>query len=120
MIQEQTRLTVTDNTGAKEVACVKVLGGSRRRYAGIADIIVVAIKSAEPRTMVKKGEVHRAVVVRTRKEFRRKNGSYLRFDDNACVLLEDLAPKGNRLFGPFPRELRLKFPKVITLAPEVL
>lgn len=121
MIQTETKLNVADNTGAKVVQCFRILGGSRRRYAGLGDIIVVSIKEAEPRTQVKKKEVHRAVVVRCRKETRRKDGSYIRFDDNACVLLDGKNPKGNRIFGPLPRELREKgFVKLLSLAPEVL
>jgi len=120
MIGKRGRLLVADNTGAQEVECIGILGGTRKRVATIGDIISVSIKNAQPRTMVKKGEVHRAVVVRTRKELRRKDGSYIRFDNNECVLLEGENPKGNRLFGPFPRELRDKFPKIISLAPEVL
>jgi len=120
MIQTESKLTIADNTGAKLVKCIKVLGGSRRRYARIGDIITLSVKQAEPRTMVKKGEVHKAVVVRQKQAYRRKDGSYIRFDDNACILLDGLNPRGNRLFGPFPRELREKFPKIISLAKEVL
>lgn len=120
MVSKESKLTVADNTGAKTVQCIGILGGTRKRSARIGDIIAVTVKEAEPRTMVKKGEVHKAVVVRTRKETRRKDGSYIRFDDNSCILLDGLKLMGNRLFGPFPRELREKFPKIISLAPEVL
>ncbi len=125
MIQNYTRLTVADNSGAKEVMCFKVLGGSRRRYASIGDIIVVAIKDALPTSKVKKGTVSKAVVVRTRKEVRRADGSLIRFDDNAAVILNNnLEPVGTRIFGPVARELRVPskdgFMKIISLAPEVL
>ena len=122
MIQQETRLKVADNTGAKEVLCIRVLGGSRRRYASVGDLIVVTIKSAIPGGMVKKGETSRAVVVRTRKELRRADGSYIRFDDNAAVLLNPQSePRGTRVFGPVARELRdKKFMKIISLAPEVI
>ncbi|MCH7520137.1 MAG: 50S ribosomal protein L14 [Candidatus Marinimicrobia bacterium] len=122
MIQQETRLKVADNTGAKEVLCIRVLGGSRRRYASVGDLIVVTIKSAIPGGMVKKGETSRAVVVRTRKEVRRADGSYIRFDDNAAVLLNPQSePRGTRVFGPVARELRdKKFMKIISLAPEVI
>ena len=122
MIQQETRLKVADNTGAKEVLCIKVLGGTGRRYASIGDVIVVTVKSAIPNGMVKKSEVTRAVVVRTRKEIRRKDGSYIRFDDNAAVLLTAQGePKGTRIFGPVARELReCGFMKIISMAPEVL
>lgn len=122
MIQMQTKLDVADNTGAREVMCVKVLGGSKRRYAGIGDIIVVSIKTAIPRAKVKKGEVFKAVVVRTRKGIRRADGSTIRFDNNAAVLLNNqLQPIGTRIFGPVTRELRgEQFMKIISLAPEVL
>jgi len=122
MIQEQSRLAVADNSGAKEVQCIKVYGGTRRRYAGIGDVIVVSIKEAEPKGKVKKGEVRRAVIVRQAKELKREDGSYIRFDDNAVVLLdENYEPVGTRVFGPVARELRLKgFMKIISLAPEVL
>ncbi|KKP37697.1 MAG: 50S ribosomal protein L14 [Candidatus Peregrinibacteria bacterium GW2011_GWA2_33_10] len=122
MIQAQTRLQVADNTGAKSVMCIKVLGGSKRRYASIGDIIVVSIKDASPQGAVKKKAVEKAVVVRTKKEIRRPDGSYIRFDDNAVVIInKDLQPKGTRVFGPIPRELRdKKFTKIISLAPEVL
>jgi len=122
MIQEESRLTVADNTGAKSVKCFRILGGSRRKFATVGDIIVVSIKSAIPSSSVKKGEVSRAVVVRTKKEVRRKDGSYIRFDDNAAVLLDDKnEPKGTRIFGPVARELREKrFMKIVSLAPEVL
>ena len=122
MIQQETRCRVADNTGAKEVLCIRVLGGSARRYAGIGDVIVGSVKDALPGGSVKKGEVVRAVVVRTRKERRRPDGSYIRFDDNAVVLLnEQRNPRGTRIFGPVARELREKrFMKIISLAPEVL
>ena len=122
MIQQETRLKVADNTGAKEVLCIRVLGGSRRRYASVGDLIVVMLKSAIPGGMVKKGETSRAVVVRTRKEVRRADGSYIRFDDNAAVLLNPQSePRGTRVFGPVARELRdKKFMKIISLAPEVI
>ncbi len=122
MIQQESRLKVADNTGAKEVLCIKVLGGTRRRYASIGDVIVVTVKSAIPNGMVKKSDVTRAVVVRTRKEIRRKDGSYIRFDDNAAVLLtEQGEPRGTRIFGPVARELRESgYMKIISMAPEVL
>lgn len=122
MIQKESRLKVADNTGAKEVLCIKVLGGTGRRYASIGDVIVVTVKSAIPNGMVKKSEVTRAVVVRTRKEIRRKDGSYIRFDDNAAVLLTDQGePRGTRIFGPVARELREGgYMKIISMAPEVL
>lgn len=122
MIQAETRLTVADNSGAKEVYCIKVLGGSRRRYASIGDIIVVSIKEAIPNAKVKKGDVMKAVVVRTKKEIRRPDGSYIRFDDNSAVLLTgSMEPIGTRIFGPVARELRAKnYMKIISLAPEVL
>ncbi|HSA32260.1 MAG TPA: 50S ribosomal protein L14 [bacterium] len=122
MIQEQTRLAVADNSGAKEVQCIKVYGGSKRRYAGIGDVIVVSVKDAEPKGKVKKGEVKRAVIVRQAKELKREDGSYIRFDDNAVVILDDYyEPLGTRVFGPVARELRVKgFMKIISLAPEVL
>ena len=122
MIQQESRLKVADNTGAKEVLCIKVLGGTGRRYASIGDTIVVTVKSAIPNGMVKKSEVTRAVVVRTRKEIRRKDGSYIRFDDNAAVLLTGQGePRGTRIFGPVARELRDSgYMKIISMAPEVL
>jgi large subunit ribosomal protein L14 len=122
MIQMQTRLSVADNTGAKELMCIKVLGGSKRRYAGIGDIIVCSVKEASPGGVVKKGDVVKAVVVRARKSLRRQDGSYIRFDENAAVILKDeKEPKGTRIFGPVARELRDKdFMKIISLAPEVL
>ena len=125
MIQNYTRLTVADNSGAREVMCFKVLGGSRRRYAGIGDIIVVTVKDALPTSKVKKGTVHKAVVVRTKKEISRPDGSYIRFDDNAAVILNNnLEPVGTRIFGPVAREIRVAskdgFMKIISLAPEVL
>ena len=120
MIQPRSMLKVADNTGAKLVQCIKVLGGTRRRYARLGDIIVVSVKSAEPRKQVKKKEVLRAVVVRARAPFRRADGSYVRFDENAVVILEGTEPKGGRIFGPVPRELRDKgFLKIVSLAKEV-
>jgi large subunit ribosomal protein L14 len=121
MIQQETRLKVADNSGAKEVLCIKVLGGSRRRYASVGDTIVVTVKEATPGGL-KKGTVSKAVVVRTSKEIRRKDGSYIRFDDNAVVLLNTAGePRGSRIFGPVARELRDKdFMRIISLAPEVL
>ena len=122
MIQTETSLNVADNSGAKRVQCIKVLGGSKRRYAAVGDVIVVSIKEAAPRGRVKKGDVHRAVVVRTRKEIRRVDGSAIRFDNNAAVLINNQKePIGTRIFGPVTRELRGKnFMKIISLAPEVL
>ncbi len=122
MIQQQTYLTVTDNTGAKEAMCIRVLGGTGRRYARIGDVIVVTIKDAAPRGTVKKKSVERAVVVRTRTMTRRKDGSGVRFDDNACVIIQkDGLPKGTRVFGPVARELRGKgYQKIISQAPDVL
>jgi large subunit ribosomal protein L14 len=122
MIQMQTVLNVADNSGARKVACIKVLGGSRRRYASIGDIIVVSVKEALPNSKVKKGDVMKAVVVRTVKEVRRPDGSYVKFDDNSAVLITNqLEPVGTRIFGPVARELRAKqFMKIISLAPEVL
>ena len=122
MIQSETRLKVADNTGAKEVLCIKVLGGSKRRYASIGDIVVVSVKQAISGGMVKKGEISRAVIVRTRKEVGRKDGSYVRFDDNAAVLLNSAGePRGTRIFGPVARELRdVGYMKIISMAPEVL
>lgn len=122
MIQQETRLKVADNTGAKEVLCFKVLGGSRRKYATIGDQIVITVKKALPGGMVKKGEVHRAVVVRTRKEISRRDGSRIRFDENAAVLLNSAGePRGTRIFGPVARELRESgFMRIVSMAPEVL
>jgi large subunit ribosomal protein L14 len=122
MIQNETVLEVADNSGARKVACIKVLGGSKRRYAHVGDVIVVAVKDAAPGGKVKKGDVQRAVVVRTAKEFRRKDGSSIRFDENAAVLLtKNGEPIGTRIFGPVTRELRSKgYMKIISLAPEVL
>ena len=122
MVQMQTKLTVADNSGAKEVACIKVLGGSKRRYATIGDIIVVSIKDALPNAKVKKGDVAKAVVVRTVKQIRRSDGTYIRFDDNSAVLINAAKePIGTRIFGPVARELRAKqFVKIVSLAPEVL
>ncbi|MDO9531056.1 MAG: 50S ribosomal protein L14 [Deltaproteobacteria bacterium] len=122
MIQVQTQMTVADNSGAKKVACIRVLGGTRKRYARVGDIIIVAVKEAIPHSKVKKGDVMRAVVVRTVKETRRADGSYIRFDDNSAVLINPQGdPIGTRIFGPVARELRAKrFMKIISLAPEVL
>jgi len=122
MIQEETNLVVADNSVAKKVRCIRVLGGSNRRYARVGDIIVVSVKSAIPGGAVKKGDVSRAVLVRTKKEVRRKDGTYIRFDENAAVLLDNKnEPRGTRIFGPVARELREKqFMKIVSLAPEVL
>lgn len=122
MIQEETNLIVADNSGAKKVRCIRVLGGSGRRYASVGDTIVVTVKTAMPNGTVKKGEVSRAVIVRTKKEVRRKDGSYIRFDENAAVLLNPQnEPRGTRIFGPVARELRDKqYMKIVSLAPEVL
>jgi large subunit ribosomal protein L14 len=122
MIQTETKLRVADNSGAKLVSCIKVLGGSKRRYASVGDIIVVAVKEAMPNSKVKKGEVVRAVIVRTAKEIRRVDGSHIKFDDNSAVLISQQGePIGTRIFGPVARELRAKqFMKIISLAPEVL
>ena len=122
MIQQESRLNVADNSGATEVLCIRVLGGSGRRYARVGDIIVVSVKNAIPGGNVKKGDVSKAVVVRTKKEFRRPDGSYIRFDENAAVLLNDAEePRGTRIFGPVARELRdRQFMRIVSLAPEVL
>jgi large subunit ribosomal protein L14 len=121
MIQQESRCAVADNSGAKEVLCIRVLGGTRKRYASIGDKVVVTVKSALPSSDVKKGTVTKAVVVRTRKEVRRADGSYIRFDDNAVVLLNNLDEiRGTRIFGPVARELRDKYMKIVSLAPEVL
>lgn len=122
MIQQETRLRVADNSGAREVLCIKVLGGSRRRYAGVGDIFVATVKDAMPGAAVKKGDVVKCVVVRTAKERRRADGSYIRFDDNAAVLINDnREPRGTRIFGPVGRELRDKrFMRIVSLAPEVI
>ena len=123
MIQETTRLKVADNTGARVIMCIRVMGGSNRRYAGVGDIIIASVKSATPNGTVKKGEVVRAVVVRTAKEYGRSDGSYIKFDENAAVLLEkdNSNPRGTRIFGPVGRELREKgFMKIVSLSPEVL
>ena len=121
MIQTETRLNVADNSGAKEVLCIRVLGGTGRRYASVGDIIVVSVKNALPGSDVKKGTVSKAVVVRTNKEIRRADGSYIRFDDNACVLLNNAGElRGTRIFGPVARELHATNMKIVSLAPEVL
>ncbi len=122
MIQMKTLLNVADNSGAKQVQCIKVLGGTRRKYARIGDIIVVAVKDALPNAAIKKGGIEKAVVVRTKKEFRRPDGTFIRFDDNACVVIDaNNNPKGKRIFGPVARELRERdFMKIVSLAPEVL
>jgi len=121
MIQQESRLLVADNSGAKEVLCIRVLGGTKRRYAGVGDRIVVTVKSAVPSGEIKKGTVSKAVVVRTKKEVRRQDGSYIRFDQNACVLLNTAGEmRGTRIFGPVARELRDGFMKIVSLAPEVL
>jgi large subunit ribosomal protein L14 len=122
MIQEETNLVAADNSGAKKIRCIRVLGGSGRRYASVGDIVVVTVKSALPGGGVKKGEISRAVIVRTKKEYRRPDGSYIRFDENAAVLInQNMEPRGTRIFGPVARELREKsFMKIVSLAPEVL
>jgi len=122
MIQQESRLRIADNTGAKEILCIRVLGGSARRYGRVGDVIVASVKQATPMSSVKKGEVVRAVIVRTVKEYGRPDGSYIRFDENAAVILDDQRnPKGTRIFGPVGRELRDKgFMKIVSLAPEVL
>ena len=123
MVQVESFLNVADNSGAKVVECIKVLGGTNRRYAGIGDIIVVSVKDAMPASAIKKGSVERAVVVRIHKEYRRNDGTYIRFDDNACVLIDAARnPKGKRVFGPVARELRetAEYMKIVSLAPEVL
>jgi len=122
MIQQESRLRVADNSGAKELLCIRVLGGTRRRYARVGDRIVCSVKTSDPKASVKKDDVVRAVVVRTSKEFRRKDGSYIRFDDNAAVLInKEGEPRGTRIFGPVARELRDKgYMKIVSLAPEVL
>ena len=122
MIQQESRLKVADNSGAREVLCIRVLGGSKRRYASVGDVIVATVKDAIPQSNVKKGEVVKAVIVRTSKENRRIDGTYIRFDDNACVLIdENKLPRGTRIFGPVARELRdAKFMRIVSLAPEVI
>ena len=121
MIQQESRLTVADNSGAREVLCIRVLGGTRKRYARVGDKIVVAVKNAIPNGEVKKGSVSKAVVVRVSKEYRRPDGSYIRFDDNACVLLNNAGEmRGTRFFGPVAREVREGYTKIVSLAPEVL
>ena len=122
MLQMQSKMTVADNSGAKLVQCIKVLGGSPRRYAGIGDVVVVAVKEAIPTSTIKEGSVQKAVIVRVAKEYRRPDGTYIRFDDNACVIVDaDKNPKGKRIFGPVARELRdMDFMKIVSLAPEVL
>lgn len=122
MIQQESRMTVADNTGAKEAMCIRVLGGTSRKYASVGDVIIVAIKESIPTAIVKKGDVKTAVVVRVAKEYRRADGTYIRFDDNACVIIdESYNPIGKRIFGPVARELRDKdFMKIVSLAPEVL
>ena len=121
MIQQESRLIVADNSGAKEALCIRVLGGTGRRYASVGDIIVVAVQSVVPSSDMKKGAVSKAVVVRTKKEIRRADGSYIRFDDNACVLLNGAGEiRGSRIFGPVARELRATNMKIVSLAPEVL
>jgi large subunit ribosomal protein L14 len=121
MIQQESRMAVADNSGAKEVLCIRVLGGTRKKYASVGDKVVVSVKSAIPSGEVKKGTVSKAVVVRTRKEIRRPDGSYIRFDDNAVVLLNNVGEiRGTRIFGPVARELRENYMKIVSLAPEVL
>lgn len=122
MIQQESRLKVADNSGAREVLCIRVLGGSKRRYARVGDVIVATVKDALPGANIKKGEVIKAVIVRTAKESRRPDGTYIRFDDNACVVIDDnRQPRGTRIFGPVGRELRdAKFMRIVSLAPEVI
>lgn len=122
MIQQESRLNVADNSGAKQLLCIRVLGGTGRRYASLGDVIICSVKAASPNGICKKGDVVKAVIVRTRKEVRRKDGSYIRFDDNAAVVLNNqLEPRGTRIFGPVARELRDKsYMRIVTLAPEVL
>jgi large subunit ribosomal protein L14 len=121
MIQQETRLVVADNSGAKEALCIRVLGGTRRRYASVGDIIIVSVKNVLPASDMKKGAVSKAIIVRTKKEIRRQDGSYIRFDDNACVLLNQAGEiRGSRIFGPVARELRATNMKIVSLAPEVL
>lgn len=121
MVQQESRLNVADNSGAKEVLCIRVLGGTGKRYASLGDVIVVTVKSALPSSEMKKGTVSKAIVVRTKKEVRRLDGSYIRFDDNACVLLNTAGElRGSRIFGPVAREVRAKNMKIVSLAPEVL
>ena len=122
MIQQESRMKVADNTGAKELLCIRVLGGTGRRYAGVGDVVVATVKKAAPAGMVKKGDVVKAVIVRTKKQYRRPDGTYIRFDDNAAVIINDQKqPKGTRIFGPVARELREKdYMKIVSLAPEVL
>ncbi|MDR1121673.1 MAG: 50S ribosomal protein L14 [Dysgonamonadaceae bacterium] len=121
MIQQESRLVVADNSGAREALCIRVLGGTKRRYASVGDVIVVAIKAVIPSSDVKKGAVSKAIIVRTKKEIRRQDGSYIRFDDNACVLLNNAGEiRGSRIFGPVARELRATNMKIVSLAPEVL
>lgn len=123
MIQQESRLKVADNTGAKEILCIRVLGGSMRRYAGVGDVVVATVKQATPHGSVKKGDIVRAVIVRTAKEYGRSDGSLIKFDENAAVILDSMSnnPKGTRIFGPVARELREKgFMKIVSLAPEVL
>ncbi|MCD6246194.1 50S ribosomal protein L14 [candidate division WOR-3 bacterium] len=122
MIMEETRLNVTDNSGIKKAKCIKILGGTRRKYAYVGDIVVIAVQEVLPDSQIKKGSIQRAVIVRTKKEFNRKDGSSVRFDDNACVVIDaQKEPKGTRIFGPVARELREKrFMKIVSLAPEVV
>jgi large subunit ribosomal protein L14 len=121
MIQQESKLNVADNSGAKIVKVIRVLGGSGRRYASVGDTVVVSVRSALPSSEVKKGTVSKAVIVRTKKELRRNDGSYIRFDNNACVLINNLGEmRGTRIFGPIPREMRNKYMKIVSLAPEVL
>lgn len=121
MVQQESKLSVADNSGAKIVKVIRVLGGSGRRYASVGDTVVVSVRSALPASEIKKGTVSRAVIVRTKKEMRRLDGSYIRFDNNACVLIDNLGEiRGTRIFGPIPRELRSKYMRIVSLAPEVL
>lgn len=121
MIQEETELNIADNTGAKRVKCFRVLGGSKKRYAKTGDIIVCSVKEADPKSGIKKGDVVKAVIVRTKKQLKRNDGSKLRFYDNSCVIIDDKKnPRGTRIFGPIPREIRDRFVKITSLAPEVI
>ncbi|MCL1942532.1 MAG: 50S ribosomal protein L14 [Candidatus Azobacteroides sp.] len=121
MIQQESRLKIADNSGAKEALCIRVLGGTKRRYASVGDVIVVTVKSVIPSSDIKKGAVSKAIIVRTKKEIRRPDGSFIRFDDNACVLLNNVGEiRGSRIFGPVARELRNENMKIVSLAPEVL
>jgi len=121
MIQKETKLSVADNSGARKVNCIAVVGGSKKRYASVGDKVIVSVKNAAPNSEVKKGSISQAVVVRTTKEVRRTDGTYIRFDDNACVLINNIGEiRGTRIFGPIPKELRKEYMKIVSLAPEVL